>query len=227
MSDNAYVYLLRDRQGRIVYVGKGNRQRPYQVHNDDYDRARALSSDVLITAVPFSTEKDAELAESLLIRVLADNGADLVNRAQLIDSSAFVPLVPQREGVVRYEDFRGAIFVKIHPDRIDAERDVVSGLTDSAVAADRCRQYWPIESVVQRGDDIRYLVAVSTAAVKPVRVLGVWETRPVAEWDVAAGAVELVDPAAGDVGEHRGKEMDWQGYNPQSIGFSADVRAGW
>ena len=235
MSENAYVYLLRDLEGRIVYVGKGTRQRPYQPHNDDYDLARARSSDVLITAVPFSSEKDAELAESLLIRVLGDNGSDLVNRAQLVHSSAFVPLVPQSDGVVRYEEFRNAIFVKIHPARIDAQRDVVSGLTGSAAAAERCRGYWPIGAAVARGDDIRYLVAVSTAAVQPVRVLGVWETRPVAEWDVEAGAragvrggaIELVDPAAGDVGGNRGRELDWQGYSPQLIGFSADVRAKW
>jgi excinuclease UvrABC nuclease subunit len=87
MSKNAYVYLLRDQAGRIVYVGKGDRQRPYQPHNDSYEEARKLSSDVLITAVPFSTEDDAELAESLLIRVLADNGTGLVNRAQMVQSS--------------------------------------------------------------------------------------------------------------------------------------------
>jgi hypothetical protein len=227
MSRNAYVYLLRDQEGRIVYVGKGNRQRPYQVHNDEYEAARKLSSDVLITAEPFSTEKDAELAESLLIRVLAGNGPGLINRAQMDKSSRLVPLVPQQEGVTRYEDFGNAIFVKISPEKIDSERDVVSGLTDSVAAAERCRQYWPIGSAVDRGDDIRYLVAVSTSAVKPVRVLGVWETAPVADWDTANGAITLREPAKGDVGGHRGKEMDWQGYSPQILGFSVDVRSQW
>jgi hypothetical protein len=227
MSDNAYVYLLRDREGRIVYVGKGNRQRPYQVHNDDYEEARKLSSDVLITAKPFSTVKDAELAESLLIRVLAGNGAGLVNRAQMVQSGSLVPLVPQQEGVVRYEDFANAIFVKISPEKIDSERDVISGLTDSVAAGERCRQYWPIGSAVNRGDDIRYLVAVSTTAVKPVRVLGVWETAPVADWDISTGSITLAEAANGDVGSHRGKEMDWQGYNPQLVGYSTDVRSRW
>lgn len=230
MAENAYVYVLYDAQERVRYVGIGNRQRPYETHNDDYDEARALSSDVRITSIPFSTRRDAELTEALLIRVLADaemHGVALTNRSGTVATSDLVPLVAQREGALKYSDLRHSILVKVSPKRIDEVRDVVSGVTSDADAAERCRKWWGIASVVGRGDDIRQLVAISTSDVKPRRVLGIWETKPVVEWDVDGMAIELVDASSGDVGGQRGKTFDWDGYNPQNIGYSLDVRSGW
>ncbi|TFC48923.1 GIY-YIG nuclease family protein [Cryobacterium shii] len=230
MAENAYVYVLYDAQGRVSYVGIGSRQRPYETHNDDYNEALAFSSDVRITPIPFDSRHDAELAESLLIRVLADAGAHgvaLTNRSGMKGTSDLVPLVAQREGSLNYRDLRKSIIVKVSPMKIDEVRDVVSGVTPDAVAAERCRKWWRIRSVVERGDDIRQLVAISTSDVKPRRVLGIWETKPVAEWDVVGKAIELVDPSSGDVGGHQGKTFDWDGYSLQNLGYSTDIRSGW
>ena len=230
MAENAYVYVVYDSQQRVSYIGVGDRQRPYEIHNNDYNNALEFSSDVRITSLPFSSRGDAELAESLLIRVLADAekyGVVLSNRSGTIATSHLVPLVPQQEGVLNYRDLRHSILVKVSPQKIDETRDVVSGVTPDAIAAERCRKWWPIGSAAKRGDDIRQLVAVSTSSVKPQRVLGIWETLPISEWDIEGRAIELVDESCGDAGGHRGKIFNWNGYSPQSVGYSADVRAGW
>jgi hypothetical protein len=94
------------------------------------------------------------------------------------------------------------------------------------------------------------LVAV-TATVKPAWIVGVWRARPVSEWwledqakpdgrrsageswndplrqlggRVAKGWVVAVDSPDSDVNGWQGLEFDWQGYRPQNVGWSKDLR---
>jgi len=229
MSEDAYVYVLYGAEGRLNYVGIGNRQRPYERHNEGYEAALAKSKDVHITPLPFSTREDAELAESLIIKLVSDavrDGADFENLAGRLRTSHLVPLVPKQDGVLRHSDLKNSILVKVSPKKMDY-REVVSGVTSDRAAAERCRQWWPIGSTVQRGDAVQRLVAVTTAEVSPQRVLGIWDTLPLSEWDVADGSIGLVNPDEGNVGGHRGKEFLREGYNSQLVGFSEDIRTGW
>ncbi len=226
MSENAYVYFIFDEQGRIGYVGIGGRSRPYGPHTPEVDALRDRSGDVRITAEPFSTRPDAERAESLVIRALADaetSGSALLNIAKMKQSRDLTALLPFQEGVLRYSELSGSLLVKIGLDRIDEDRAVVSGVTKPAEAAERCRQYWGLGACIDQSRPITNLVAITTADAKPARVVGIWETQPVTTWE--RRAVTLMDPDKGDVGGHVGKGFDWEGYNPQSLGYSRDIRA--
>lgn len=225
MYQNGYVYVQRNHDRAITYVGKGSRARPYEEHNAGFEGVARGEHDFLITPMPFSSKDDAEMSESLVIRALFEaqqHGIAMTNLAQRLQSKHLVPLVPVAEGTLDYASLGNAVIVRIRPERIDS-RDVISGVTPAEVAAERCRQYWPIGSCVARDLDVRLLVAV-TSKVKPARVLGVWETQPVAAWDSDAGAIALTDPAAGDVGGHRGKVFDRGGYAFRNFGYSADLR---
>jgi hypothetical protein len=140
VSEN-YLYILRDGEGRLRYVGIGGRQRPYEMHNDEYDELIKSSSDIRITSRPFSTRADAEMAESLLIRALVDaesSGVLLTNRAKVRASKDLIPLHHVADGHLRYDELQNTMIVAIRPGQIDDERAVLSGVTPAEKAAERC-----------------------------------------------------------------------------------------
>ncbi|MEV0781754.1 hypothetical protein AB0I52_01940 [Streptomyces sp. NPDC050423] len=230
MSNN-YVYFIYDGDGSIGYVGIGDRARPYGPHTKVVDDLRDRSGDVRITSMPFSTRGDAERAESLIIRALADaeeHGTHLLNVAKRKQSKDLVPLLPFQQGILRYSDLSTTLLVKISLNAIDDERVVVSGAAHSADAAERCSRYWPLGKCVDREAPIKRLVAVTTAEAKPVRVVGVWDVDHTSAWkyheDVQRWEVRLTNPVQGNIGGHVGKCFDWEGYAPQNVGYSSDIR---
>jgi hypothetical protein len=231
MGENRHVYFIYDEKERIGYVGIGDRARPYGPHTEAVDELRDRSGDVRITSTPFSTPEDAERAESLIIRALEDaaqHGSRLLNVAKRKQSRDLVPLLPFQSSTLRYSVLVGSLIVKIGLNRIDDDRVVVSGVTHPEDAAERCRKFWPLGNCVKQEPPIKYLVAVTTAEARPVRVVGVWECLPTSDWTFNEGRqrweVALVDAAEGDTGGHVGKRFDWEGYNPQLVGYSADIR---
>lgn len=113
----------------------------------------------------------------------------------------------------------------------------------------RCNRWWPLGRAQSLNKDIKYLIAV-TAHVKPPRVIGVWETRPVEDWwyedqaspeksrttddpwnngapqyDVnGSGWVATVTSSFPDVNEWQGLRFEWEGYKPQNVGYSPDLK---
>lgn len=230
MSKDAYLYFIYDEHGRLGYVGIGGRSRPYEPHTPEVDALRDRSGDVRITSEPFSSRRDAERAESLLVRALygaEQSGSTLLNIAKRYTSRDLVPVLPFRNGVLRYSELTNSLIVKVSLDRIDDQRVVVSGVTKPADAAERCRKYWPLGRCVAQEFPVKRLVAVSTADAKPVRVIGVWEVKPVGSWTQSEDGkyeVGLADPSQGDLYGCVGQEFEWEGYNPQLVGYSSDIR---
>lgn len=226
-----YVYFIYDDEGRIGYVGIGDRARPYGEHTEIVDALRDRSGDVRITSESFTSRDDAERAESLIIRALSDaeiQGTSLLNVAKRKQSRDLVPLLPFTDKVVRYSHLTETLLVKIGLNRIDDERAVVSGASSAEEAAERCRKYWPLGNCIAREAPIKQLIAVTTAEVSPVRVVGVWHVDHTSTWtfDEQSGRweVTLPSPSDGNVGGYVGAEFDWEGYSPQLVGYSADVR---
>lgn len=231
MAENRYVYFIYDEQERVGYVGIGDRARPYGGHTEMVDELRDRSGDVRITSEPFTTREDAERAESLIIRALSDaeeHGGMLLNVTKRKQSRDLVPLLPFTDKTLRYSELTASLLVKVSPNRIDDERAVVSGGARAEEAAERCRKYWPLGRCVNSEAPIKQLVAVTTAEAKPIRVVGIWAVEDPSTWtsdeDDGRWEVTLSCPSEGDAGGYVGAEFDWEGYAPQLIGYSADIR---
>lgn len=230
MSEDGYLYFIYDVDGSIGYVGIGDRARPYEPHTPEVDALRDRSGDVRITSSPFSERDDAKLAESLLIRALADAATTaprLLNSTEIKQSHNLVPLLPFKNATLKYSDLSETLLVKIRLNRIDDERVVVSGAAHPVDAAERCRKWWSLGNCVASKAPIKQLVTVTTAEVNPPRIIGVWRTDDPQTWSLEpdGGAVTLPDPSEGDVGGHVGKIFEWEGYRVTgSIAYSNDVR---
>jgi hypothetical protein len=250
-DSNNYLYIGRKLDGAIGYIGIGGVTRPYGGHNDQADGV-LRNGEVWITDMPFSSRRDAEMAESLLIQALTwanDTPPELANIAKVNSSKNLVPALPYRDGLLRYSEVSKALFVKIHPGRLKG-RSAPSGDSNNFDLTVRCNRWWPLESAIRRRADVQLLVAV-TAHVKPSRVIGAWRTHPVTNWwfeDQSQPEESRLahEPWNGPLpadGEHRAKkwvvtvespdptvngwqglEFDWEGYAPQNIGWSKDLR---
>jgi hypothetical protein len=251
-NSNNYLYIGKQSSGAIGYIGIGGVTRPYDEHNPAADVV-LQSGDVWITEQPFSTRRDAEMAESLLIQALTwatRVPPDLTNIAKVSYSKHLVPALRYREGTLRYSDLSNALLVKVRPGSLKG-RSAPTANTDDFDLTVRCNRWWGLGAAVRRQADVRHLVAV-TAHVKPARVIGVWNTHPVAQWwyenlsapvagtntaepwngphepvgeDRPKGWVATVQSTNPDVNMWQGLEFDWEGYAPQRIGWSRDLRS--
>ena len=250
-DSNNYLYIGKRHNGQIGYVGIGGATRPYGGHNDEAD-AVLRNGEVWMSSNPFSSRRDAEMAESLLIRALtwaAENSPDLTNIAKVNYSKHLIPALPYKDGPpIRYSEVRNALFVKIRPGQLKG-RIAPHGESGELDLAVRCNRWWPLGKAQQENRDIKYLIAI-TAHVKPSRIIGIWETNPVSDWwyedqsapeksrqtseewnsavpmyEVPAkGWVATLKSAFADVHGWQGREFDWEGYKPQNVGFSADIK---
>lgn len=250
-ESNNYLYVGKRVSGEIGYVGIGGTTRPYGSHNQAADEV-LRSGEVWVTSVPFSTRQDAEMAESLLVRALtwaAEQPPDLTNIAKVDSAKHLVPSLRYREGKLNYADVSRALLVKITPGHLKGR----TGPTGEAGDVDltlRCNRWWGLGQAQRRGIDVDLLIAI-TANVKPARVVGAWRALPVSEWwledqstpssrrrtgepwndplsplggRVAKGWVAAVESPDSDVNGWQGLEFDWQGYHPQNVGWSNDIR---
>ena len=181
-ESNNYLYIGRNQTGAIGYVGIGGISRPYGNHNDEADQV-LRNGEVWVTSIPFSTRQDAEMAESLLIRALdwsSEQTPQLTNIAKVNNSKYLIPALRYRNESVGYSEFRNTLFVKVRPGQL-LGRIAPHGESGEIDLTMRCNRWWGLQSVRERGDEIRLLVAV-TAGVKPARIIGAWETRPTTDW---------------------------------------------
>lgn len=248
---NNFVYVGKRVSGEIGYVGIGGTSRPYGSHNESADEV-LRSGEVWVTSVPFSTRRDAEMAESLLVQALTwatEHRPDLTNIAKVGNTKHLIPSLRYREGRLNYNDVSSALFVKIRPGHMRGRTGPTGDSGDSDLTV-RCNRWWGLGAAKRRGVDVDLLVAV-IAKVRPARIIGVWRARPVSEWwledqanpdgqrltgeawndslpqlggRIAKGWVVAVDSPDSDVNGWQGLEFDWQGYRPQKIGWSRDLR---
>lgn len=247
---NNYVYIGKRLNGAIGYVGIGGVARPYGGHNPDAD-AVLRGGEVWMSESPFSSRRDAEMAESLLIQALTwatEIPPDLANIAKVARTKYLVPALPYREGTLRYSELRSALLVKVTPGSLKG-RSAPSGAAGDLDLTIRCNRWWGLAAAQRRKADVQLLVAI-TAHVKPARVIGVWRTRPVDQWwyedqhdpdmsrntgepqndplpapdgHLAKGWVVTVETTDPDVNQWQGLEFDWEGYAPQRVGWSIDL----
>jgi hypothetical protein len=249
-DSNNYLYIGKRKSGEIGYVGIGGVTRPYGDHSDEADRV-LRDGEVWVTQRPFSTRQDAEMAESLLIQALTwatETEPCLANIAKVNYSKYVSPALPYRDGLLKYSDTRNALFVKIRPGQLKG-RTAPHGESGDIDLTMRCNRWWPLGRAQSLNKNIKYLIAV-TAHVKPPRVIGVWETRPVADWwyedqsapeksrisddpwnsaapayDInGSGWVATVMSSSPNINQWQGLEFDWEGYKPQNVGYSPDIR---
>lgn len=252
-GSNNFVYIGRHPTGAIGYIGIGGATRPYGGHNPDADEV-LRGGEVWMSESPFSSRRDAEMAESLLIQALtwaAETPTELTNIAKVLHTRYLVPALPYREGTLRYSQVSGALFVKVTPGTLKG-RSAPNGAAGNHDLTVRCNRWWPLAAARRRDANVRLLVAV-TAHVKPARVIGVWRTRPIDQWwyedqnhhDLtrstgeswndpipaqdghhAKGWVVTVESTDADVNHWQGLEFDWEGYQPQYVGWSRDLQPG-
>lgn len=251
-NENNHLYVGRHKDGAVGYVGIGGPTRPFKGHTPEADQV-LKGGEVWITATPFSSRADAEMAESILIRALGwatEKSPRMTNVAKKSSSRDLVPALPFKDGSVNYEDFTNALFVKIRLGNLFG-RPAPNGATDELGLALRCNRWWRLGQARARRADVRYLVAV-TAGAQPPRVIGAWRTRPVDDWwfedldqpqlsrtrdepfnsgvkrtesdPPAKGWVVTLESTYPNVGDWQGKQMNWGGYNPQNIGWSQDLK---
>jgi hypothetical protein len=181
-DSNNFLYLGRHLDGSLGYVGIGGVTRPYGDHNKEAD-AVLRTGEVWVTTSPFSSRKDAEMAESLLIRALTwatEQQPRLTNIAKVNASKYVTPALPYKEGSLKYSEVTNALFVKVRPGQLKG-RSAPHGESGDLDLTMRCNRWWGLGNAVRREADIRYLIAV-TAGVKPPRIIGVWKTHPVSDW---------------------------------------------
>lgn len=93
---NNYLYIGEKCSAEIGYAGIRGVTRPYGSHNENADEV-LWSGEVWMTSIPFSTHRDAETAESLLIRALtwsSEIPPDLTNIAKVAHSKYVTPALP-------------------------------------------------------------------------------------------------------------------------------------
>lgn len=222
----AYVAVAGERRRPEVYVGIGKTHaRAFSSsHTARANEILRSAHTTLGTARPFSTPEDAELAESLLIRTLAEIGVKVGNRAKVATSSDIAPILQRKAGVVRYAELRNTLVVMVTPDKLlDRGISRPAGVVNHPRAlAARCDRYWPLDAAARRGVQVEYLVAV-LKGVYGHPIVGRWRTQPIETWDLESKTVRLDRPDRWNVGGWRGYSLDWCGRHPQRMQWSDDI----
>lgn len=243
--------------GAIGYVGIGPATRPYGVHSEAANNVLRSGEVWMSTPFSTKDDAErAESLVIRCLTWAAETPAELVNEMKLKGSNHVMPALVTRRGVVRYSALKRAVIVKVTPGHL-GERTGPTGEASDVDLTMRCNRWWGFGRAVRRGHRIDYLVAVTAGVKPAPRVVGVWRTKPVSEWWMEnqqgyadgepirqtgerwndslisvdgvfhQGWVATVHDPSPDVRGMRGKVFKWEGYAPQNVGFSDDLRALW
>lgn len=226
---HAYVALERlDPDTVRAYVGIGaNHSRAFEPHTESVDQLLRNAFATFGAARPFSTRRDAELAEALTIQALVQSGIEVGNQKKTVSPSDIHPLVERKQGVVAYSQLRRTLVVKVGTDEIDDGIEVRQGAVgfDPVKVSRRCDRTWGLGTAVSNGYQADRLVAVLLGTpIEDTPIVGCWATEPVSTWDAEKGIVKLRDPADWDLDGWRGMRLDWEGRPPQKQQWSDDLR---
>jgi hypothetical protein len=225
---HAYVALERLNPEVVrAYVGIGtNHSRALEPHTESVDQLLTNAFATFGTARPFSTRRDAELAEALAIQMLVKAGIEVGNKQKTVSPSDIHPLLDRKEGVVPYSKLRRTLVVKVGMDVIGEGIEARQGAVgfDPVKVSRRCDRFWGLGRAVRDGFEADRLVAVLLGApIANTPIVGCWATEPVSTWDGDKGIVKLRNPANWDVDGWRGKRLDWEGRHPQKQQWSDDL----
>jgi len=229
-----YVYLYEGAQGRI-YIGLGTEMtRPWEPHNAD---AEALlhepTTQVLQTPEPFSSRRDARVAEAIAIHVAAlarlqissDHEdvdairAQATNRAGALSTRHLVPAVLRKPGAVDYAVLRKTAIVVLKPGDVDDRPSLHAGRTVTTFAQ-RAEKYWP-------------LGRARSAGYAPRRLLAIMKTSHIiaGDWDLGVSSplvtdrFVLADPSEDDVRDVKGMRLELGSARlGNRVTWSSDIR---
>jgi len=226
---HAYVALEQLNPDKVrAYVGIGaNHSRAFGPHTESVDQLLRNAFATFGTARPFSTRRDAELAEALAIQVLVKAGVEVGNKQKTVSPSDIHPLLDRKQGVVAYSTLRHTLVVKVGMDEIGEGIEARQGAVgfDPVKVSRRCDRYWDLGRAVRDGYQADRLVAVLLGApITDTPIVGCWATKPVSTWDGEAGIVRLRDPIEWDLDGWRGIRLEWEGHHPQKQQWSDDLR---
>ncbi len=228
--DDARVWMIVDRKGRIRAVGAGGRAAAYGRHGKKLDRRRDKHGAVRISRQGFSTIEDARRAAALVaeaIEVAGNDGKSVHVDDDVATAGTLDPGLPTRRKVLHYRDLHHALIVRIGLDDLLVDGRLVSGRRHPKEAAEVVRTSWPLARVLDQGLPVRRLVAVTDSEVDPARVVGIWKVAGHDTWvDHGNGniSIGLKKRGKGDRGGHAGRRFDWDGYQPARFGYSHDLR---
>ncbi len=141
------IYLVFSQASKLAYIGKGPDGRIEGEHNKEFHHLMKRSDMQQWESLPFSSEKDALIAEASAIGIAERLGKQvkLVN-IQKSHRRRFSPRYPFpfRKGEVKKSDLPLAIIVTISPDLLqDGTKRVAPNSAWGAVKlAERARKYW-------------------------------------------------------------------------------------
>lgn len=144
------VYLVVSKKMKLAYIGKGPDGRLESEHSPAFRRLLAAPDVVQYESAPFSSEKDAFIAEAAAIGILKS----LSCRFKLLNlqkqySRRFFPRypVPFRMGRVSRTDLAKAIMVTLSPDKLAGDSRVAPNSPwKPEELAERARKYWAFAS---------------------------------------------------------------------------------
>lgn len=228
--DEAHVWMILDRKGRVRAVGAGERTAAYGRLGKKLDRRRDKHGIVKLSRNGFSTIEDARRAAALAAEAIecAGNGGKSAHVDDDVAAAGTFDLgLPTRRKVLHYRDLHQSLVVRVGLDDLTVDGRLVSGRRHPKQAAEVVRTSWPLGRVLEQGLDVRRLVAVTDAEVDPPRVIGIWNVDDLDTWvDHGNGniSVGLHKRRKGDRGGHAGRRFDWDGYRPARFGYSHDLR---
>jgi hypothetical protein len=181
MKRTPRIYLVMSKKARLAYVGKGADGRIDHEHSASFQRVVRQPDATQWESAPFSSEKDALIAEAAAIRILGCVGTRtrLLN-VQKSHEKRFFPRYPMPfvDGRVTKAALPRAIVVTLCPDVLeDDHRAAPNSPWKPEDLAERARKFWRFRSsrvegwVTGRGaPDVLIAVAKGSA-----RILGAFE----------------------------------------------------
>lgn len=175
------IYLAMSKQAGLAYVGKGHDGRIDQEHGEGFARVMQAPDVLQWESAPFSSAKDALVAEAAAIGILECVGSKLrLVNIQKSHGQRFFPRypVPFVDGRVKKTELPRAIIVTLSPDMLENDRRTAPNSPwKPKDLADRARMYWQFRrSRVERWSRGNGAPDVLVAVAKGSgRILGVYE----------------------------------------------------
>lgn len=251
MAEKTWLYLYENTKAKKIYIGIGkSMKRVFQVHNPQAEELRDLSGTLIRqTAEPFSSRRDALMAEAIAIHVaslmgmkpsiapeqqsqlfIPEEDSVTTTNIQGLKSTEFLgPAIFVKHGEVARKDLSETIIVPISPNDIEGRTSAFGG-NPGEIFAERARGYWNVRDT--KRSKIRHLIAVLTGSRRII--LGSWDVDPESEWTLIPDHEKLKSPyrtrvkipiineSQDDVQGLKGKT--YLGQLGQSVRYSADIK---
>jgi len=253
MVERTWLYLYENTKAKKIYIGIGkSMERVFERHNRQAEDLRDSSGTLIRQTVePFSSRRDALMAEAIAIHVASlmgmkpiidseqqselfipeEDSATTTNIQGLKSTKFLEPAIYVKDGEVAHEDLSETIIVPISPKDIEGRPSAFGG-NSGEFFADRARGYWNV--AVQNRSKIRRLIAVLTGSRRII--LGSWDVDPEREWTLIPNhekrespyrtrvEIPIINESQDNVKDLKGKT--YLGRLGQGVSYSADIKYG-